>query len=199
MSAPPWALARLQLDGWSALPSSGRIWLALGPYLGWHYTREGTPAPNRLGVAYSTPEIPPALVVAGVDRHINCSTLTASILTAAYPQVGWTTDDYRDIQLARTPFVADAPIRAVERLHIGRRVEDWVIGSFHLVQGWRSLSPPDGHALLVHALADGRLAVVESTSRTDAIGPGVRVSIVTREVFAARYSTIYRAVADDRR
>lgn len=182
-AATAWTLADLSQSAWETLPLDTRIALAYAPYQGWPYRVGSRPA-----VAYESPAVPSSLV-APRDRGIDCSTMTASILTAVYPRAGWTDIDYRDLQI----FDAgrrDSPMDAVERRGVGRRVAAFVPGRWHLVQGWRKKGT--GHAYLVHAATDGTLTVVESTSIR---GRGPRWRTTTEAALRADYdAALYVAV-----
>ena len=113
----------------------------------------------------------------GGDRVTNCSTLTTSILTTAYPKNPWTLEDYGDLQVFADRLPAtDSPIRAVVRVGVGERVQRFIQNRWHLVQGVSVTPKPNdfstfrGHAFLVRALPDGALLVCEATSRKDATG-----------------------------
>jgi len=129
----PWALCGLDEDEWCALPLGVRLRLAASCYLGWGYARD---YPH---VAYRSPGVPESLISA-VDRATNCSTLTASLLTACYPRAGWDLDDYGDLQVYadRLPARPDAPCQAAERRGASSRTTGYLVGRWHLVQGWRS-------------------------------------------------------------
>lgn len=193
MTASAWTLADLSLASWESLPLDTRIALAYAPYQGWPYRVGSRPA-----VAYESPAVPSSLV-GPRDRGIDCSTMTASILTAVYPRAGWTDADYRDLQIFDASR-KDSPMDAVERRGVGRRtptvtVNGSVFGSFvpgrwHLVQGWRRKGT--GHAYLVHAATDGTLTVVESTSLR---GRGPRWRTTTESALRADYdAALYVAV-----
>lgn len=173
-----WEMHGLTLAEWMSRPLDTRIRLAAAPYMcGWKY---GGPK-----VAFESPSVPTSLV-STTERLTNCSTLTASVLTATYGDRPWTSQEYGDLQVFadRLPANPDSPIDAVVRLGIGDRTVTYLTGHWHLLQGWRSLNPPSGHAMLVFAFPDGRLLVLESSS-INGIGP--RYKVVTQAELAAAY------------
>jgi hypothetical protein len=168
-----WAVAGLTRREWVRHALDIRIRIAAGPYLdSWDYSIEW----GKAKVLYDLPDAMGAEGVewkAGDGRLTNCSTLTASLLTSVYPDAPWTMREYGDLQVFKDRLDAgqtDSPIRAVERMGIGKRVDKPTEGKWHLVQGWRSLDPPRGHAFLVLAFDDVNLQVLEATSRRS-IGP----------------------------
>jgi hypothetical protein len=139
---------------YAALPLDARIWMAAGPLLSMRYGKPTCP--------YDTP---PQSFKRGTE--INCSSMTWAILSTVYPSAGWTSQDYQDIQ------VWDgerkwSPIESVNSRGVGVQVVSPLAGRWHLVQGWRSSG--GGHAFLVYGYDDGRLGVLQSTSRGKA-GP----------------------------
>jgi hypothetical protein len=167
-----WEVAGLTREEWVRHALDIRIRIAAGPYLsGWGYHRT---APK---VLY---DLPDAMRADGIEVEadealvINCSTQTVSLLTSAFPDAPWSLREYGDMQVFgdRLPDSPDAPVRAAERMGIGRSEAGPVMGEWHLVQGWRTLNPPNGHAFLVLFDDDG-LLVLEATSRRG-IGPRYR-------------------------
>lgn len=169
-----WALLGLDRDAWLALPMGTRIELALWLYRGWSYPEEQT---TPVAVAYESPAVRLEVATSASRRRINCSTLTASILTAVFPTAPWDSQAYGQLQVYREqlPANADSPIDAVERVDVGRRFEvdvasatgpRWFDG-YHLVQGWRSVPPYDakasGHAFLVLAVGGRPRLKIDST------------------------------------
>lgn len=142
---------------------TARIERAASLLLGWRY-------PARPTVEVYPPTKPPGFPLrparSDTERVIDCSTMTSWLLHEVY-RVGWDREDYADLQVfaSRLPAHPDAPIRAVVRRGVGVRVDELDQVGWHLVQGWQSLSPPRGHALLAQVLDDGRVRVLESTSR----------------------------------
>jgi hypothetical protein len=167
-----WSISGLQREEWVRHALDIRIRLAAGPYLdSWDYS-------IKWGTAKVLYDLPDAMRADGIElgpgdaRLTNCSTLTASILTSVYPDAPWTLQEYGDLQCFKDRLDAgtwDSPVRAAERMDIGLRVAKLVPGEWHLVQGWRSHDPPNGHAFLVLA-GEGSLQVLEATSRRS-IGP----------------------------
>lgn len=163
-AATAWAAAGLTLQEWRQHSLDIRIRIAAAMYMvGWAYSLSN-PA-----VAFRSPGVPDNLVRR--SRLTNCSTLTASILTAIFGWLPWSLQEYGDLQVFadRLPDHPDAPIRAVERMGVGARVSGPLDRRWHLVQGWRSLTRPSGHAFLVRR--DGAtLLVLEASSRNN-VGP----------------------------
>jgi hypothetical protein len=130
--------------------------------------------------------VPLAVASTAAERIINCSTLTASILTAAYPDRPWGRQEYGDLQVFadRLPSRPNAPIMAAVRMRVAVAV-DLLPDGWSLVQGWRRFSPtPSGHAVLV--LRDGaRALVLESTSQA-LLGPRLRET--TPEALRSEFS-----------
>lgn len=171
-----WHLCGLSRADWVALGLSVRIRLAASLYLGWYYDHAD---PH---VAYESPGIPAGLVRNGRTAYagIDCSTLTASVLTACYPDAPWTSREYGDLQVFedRLPANPSAPVTACIRMRIAHMQPDLTLGRWHIVQGWRTLDPrPSGHAFLVQA-GPGTALVLESTSWRG-IGPRWRYTTPT--------------------
>lgn len=185
----PWQLAGLDLAGFRRLPLFARLHIAAAPYVGWRYDLA------RPRVAYPSPAVPHSLVdpAAGVT---NCSTLTASVLTAAYPDADWTPREYGDLQVFadRLPGYPDAPIRALERVGVGSRVDRPTASTAYLVQLWRQTGakPGDfrGHAVIVLRYSDGRLRLLEATSREGGLGARWR-DVTIDELEAEGRAAIY--------
>ena len=179
----PWALCGLSEEDWLALPLGVRLRLAASCYLGWGYARH---YPH---VAYQSPGVPESLI-STVDRGTNCSTLTVSLLTACYPRAGWDAEDYGDLQVYgdRLPARPDAPCQAAERRGVAVRASGYLVGRWHLVQGWRALGEaPSGHAFLVLGRA-ADLLVLEASA---AHGPRTRatsIGALSREYPAGLYA-----------
>jgi len=131
------------------------------PYMGWGYESPPT------GVAYRSGWLPPGLLVQG-QGDIDCSTFTASVLMAMYPQAPWTEREYGDLQVFRDrlPDNPDSPIQAVERMCIGGSLtaETMEPGFWHLLQLWRRADFTGGHAVFAMRLTDGGYHTVESSS-----------------------------------
>ena len=158
-------LCGFTLTRWNRLPLTYRLRFAAGLYLGWRYHRID------VGFAFASPGVPESLIRPPFTQHtINCSTLTASVLTACFPSSPWGSRGYGDLQVFadRLPDNPDSPIQAVEHAGIGSRVADtFAPNMWHLVQGWRTLDPPRGHAFLMRDDGDS-LLVLEATTN---IGP----------------------------
>ncbi|KKM72078.1 hypothetical protein LCGC14_1424190 [marine sediment metagenome] len=144
------------LHQWGRLDLETRIHFAAGRYMGWKYGRD-------VRFAYSSPGIPDKLVAApGHVWEIDCSSMTTSILTACFPSSPWGSRGYGDMQVYadRLPAQYDSPIIAVENAGIGSRLaQGFEVGRWHLVQGWKKLEPPRGHAFLVRNDGDSMLLV----------------------------------------
>lgn len=162
-----------------------RMHAAAEPYLtGWRYGR--TP---RVEWPWPRGVKGPALAGAPIDREIDCSTLTASLLMAAYPEARWTAQQYADLQVfdARRPA---SPMDAVVAVGVGEQVADFAAERWHLVQGWRRLpghpKGASGHAIIVYDRGTGVLDVLESSS-LEMIGPRWRTTTAEklREEFPA--------------
>ena len=147
---------------YAALPLDARIWMAAGPLLGMRYGGPRCP--------YSTP---PQSFELGTD--INCSSMTWAIVSTAYPAAEWTVQDYRDFQIFDDTRIWSPIESAVARM-VGAPVTVPMAGRWHLVQGWRKSGT--GHAFLVYGYDDGRLGVLQSTSRGGA-GPVYTVEAST--------------------
>lgn len=193
----PWSRVGFTLDEYLTLPLGARVAICAAPYLGWHYDHK-QPA-----VAYESGSVPPYLV--GRGRGTDCSTMTTSVLMGLYPLAHWTPREYADLQSFADCFKlgvgesyhprGDAPIAAVERVGVGHVTRQWMTGSWHLVQGWRSVHPPTGggHAFLVFAEAR-RLEVLQATSAKD-LGP--EFTWRTEAELAATYPTLHIARLND--
>ena len=166
-----------------------RLREAAAPYLDgtWRYP---TPREPRR-VAYPWPKgvRGPAVASVSADRATDCSTLSASLLMRLYPDAPWSQEDYADCQVMDATRLA-SPIEAVERVGVGVGADGWEPERLHLAQGWRSLRPLSGHAFLVWSRGNGRLDVLESTSR-ELRGPRWRET--TPEALRALYPTLHLA------
>lgn len=155
-------------------PLRERIHAAAKPYLAgtWRYGR--TP---RVEWPWPRGIRGPAMAGAPIDREIDCSTLTASVLMRCYPDAPWTPQDYADLQVFDARRL-DSPIAAVVRAGVGVAAEHPTAETWTLVQAWRSVQPPSGHAFLVYDRGDlrsGTVDVLESTSR-GLLGPRWRTT-----------------------
>jgi len=181
------------MDGtlYRALPLASRIAIAALPFLGYRYDEQ------RPGVPYLSGSMPPAR--AELPRKTACSTFTAALLMAVYPDAPWTLREYGDLQSFRDRFdvggfpLGDAPIAAVERMCVGMQVDRFMAGSWHLVQGWRRPNPPGGggHAFLVYA-EDHHLMVLEA-SGTGTSGIGPQFTRKVEEDLHSRYALVHIA------
>lgn len=195
MITTAWEAAGLTQSHWLKHSLDIRLRLAAQPYMdgGWSYS-------------LSSPKIlwaPPAgmridkLVYGAGSKVTNCSTLTCSLITSVRPDVGWTVEDYGDLQVYadRLPDRPDSPIQAVVQQGIAERVDGPVARRWCLVQGVRELTVENGalasfsgHAFMVRR--DGTtLTVIEATSRKDADGLpiGPRYRQTTREDLVQEY------------
>jgi hypothetical protein len=152
------------------LPLGVRIHACAAFYLGWRYTYQSPRVP------YAAERIPGS-VVNGIGGVTNCSTLTAGVLLAVYPDGGWDGQSYGDLQVFADRLadgVGDSPIRAVERAGVGARVAAPLPG-WALCQGWRVAGPDPGdwrgHAVILHSRGPAGLRVLEASSRSGKIGP----------------------------
>jgi len=146
-------------------PLRERIRIAATAYLtGWRYGRE-------VRVAYPWPHgvRGPPVATTPDEQAIDCSTLTASLLMRVYPDAGWTQADYADLQVFDAPRYS-SPVGAVVRRGVGEAVAAPVAEAWHLVQAWRSIDPPSGHAFVAYDRGNGKLDVLESSSR-GLVGP----------------------------
>lgn len=189
-----WQLAGLEEDYWEKHSLDIRIRISAAPYVAdWGYSLTN---PHTL---YDIPEAMHAnrievteLTIDDTEvRKTNCSTMTMSILTACYPSALWTTAHYKKLQLYAEEVLdnPDAPIDAVVAVGVGVRVEGFVDGEWHLVQGIRKHKVVDGklvsfsgHAFLVQRIGDV-LHILEATSLKDSrgvqIGPRYKLSSET--------------------
>jgi len=170
MSGTAWELAQLTVDEWRALPLTARILSGLGLYADWGYSL------LEPRVAFSSPSIP-SRIIEPAAKVTNCSTLTASLVTAAYPGGRWTAETYGMLQVFRELLPAtDTPVQAVEIAGVGGRSGVFVEGEWHLVQGVRRRAEHgfSGHAILAQAFPGGALMVVEAWGNKDG-GPGPRI------------------------
>jgi hypothetical protein len=131
--------------------------------------------------------------------------MTMSILTSCYPSADWDMADYKKLQLYAEEALdnPDAPIDCVVAAGVGDRVDDFVDGEWHLVQGIRKhvveggvLKKFSGHAFLVLRIGDV-LHVLEATSRKDASGQmiGPRYKTTTKAELEKQYpKALYLAV-----
>lgn len=151
--------AGLTRGEWLDLPVGVRIRLAASAYLGWRYPPTRT---DRVSLAFDGPGLPK---LSGT-RWVNCSPFTASILCAVWPD-RVDAAAYGDLVVFadRLPTRPDSPILAVERMGVGTRTAS--LSGWCLVQGWRSLSPPSGHAFLVSPAG----LKLESTNADGYVGP----------------------------
>lgn len=188
-----WEVAGLTRADWVRHALDIRFRIAAAPYMqGWSYGLAGAK------VLYDLPDAMYADSVEwepGDAKITNCSTLTTSLLTSAYPDAPWTSREYGDLQVFadRLPAAPDAPVQAIQRMQIGRPVSKLTPGWWHLVQGWRSFDPPSGHAFLVLAAREGDgVEVLEASSRRN-VGPRYRVTTWT-SVVAEYAAAVYLAV-----
>lgn len=130
--ATPWGRFNLTREAWEALPLYVRLGLAACLHLDWVYG--AGKFPYRCGAI-------PANLVNELARTTNCSTFTTAILSAAYPSIPWTIQDYQDLQIYSIARPL-SPIEAVARRRVGEIVEEPVEGKLHLVQGWRTFGKP---------------------------------------------------------
>lgn len=177
MTLTAWEISGLDADYWEKHALDIRIRLTAAGYLGgdWNYSL------SKPKVLYDMPdamrmnslEISELELKYGDNRITNCSTMTASVLTSVFPSAPWNVQDYGDLQVFadRLPASPDSPIRAVERVGVGHHVLSLVPGRWHLVQGWRSLSPPSGHAFLVLSDESGDIDQILEATSIDNIGP----------------------------
>lgn len=188
-----WQAAGLaSAEEWERHSLDIRIRLAAQPYLAgdWGYD-EDNPA-----VLWSLPSAMRADKLVGRSRLTNCSTMTTSILTSVAPTKPWTLQEYGDLQVFADRLPAtDSPVVAVVRMGLGAVADGFRSGEWYLVQGVRVAPEEDnhgtfrGHAFLVLVLDDGRLLILEATSRRGADGEqiGPRYRITTADDLRAEY------------
>jgi len=170
----PWDRIGLDIAAWMRLPLTMRIGYALQPFAAWGYTTRSPRVPYRPHRAF------PAALVATGEQDTNCSTLTACLLMAAYPDAPWTTEHYCALQVWQG-FGPTAPVEAVQSAGVAERVEQLTPGRWHLAQGWRSSGT--GHAFLLWLSADGDVLLrVHAGS-----GPGVETKRDTLDSLRAEY------------
>lgn len=155
-----------------------RLHAAAAPYLvGWRYP-SGAREPRRVAYPWPKGVRGPAVADVAADRAIDCSTLTASVVMRAYPEAPWDQWSYQAMQVMDADEI-DSPIEAVVRAGVGERVDALTAEAWHLAQGWRSLAPLSGHAVIVYDRGTGVLDVLESTSREGRRGPRWRTATWT--------------------
>lgn len=179
-------LCGFTLAEWNRLPLEYRIRFAAGLYIGWGYHK------SNVSFAYWSPSVPEKLILKPFATGMtNCSTLTTSVITACFPSSHWDSRSYGDMQVFkdRLPGNFSSPIDAVERVGIGKRLDQgFAPNLWHLVQGWRTLGPPRGHAFLVRADVDS-LLVLEAVG-----GIGPRWTRTTEAKLRKRYpAALYAA------
>lgn len=158
------------IAAFEALPLETRIRLAVSDLLGWGYGGPFVPVRPTWW--------PRAVRVASGEREelIDCSTLTALVLSSVYPTARWTTAAYEDLQTFKGR-LAWSSVDALERLGLGQQVAAPTPHRWHLAQSWRDpVAMTGGHARLVYVAPDG-LRVLESTtldSDADGVRDGVR-------------------------
>ena len=180
-----WEAAGMTQEYWGKHALDIRIRLAAQPYMdgSWGYDL-GSPA-----VLWDLPSAMRAGRIVGRSKKTNCSTLTTSLITSVFPDAPWSSQEYGDLQVFgdRLP-ATDSPVLAALRMSVGKAVDKFQMGEWHLVQGVRRLpSNPkgfSGHAFLVNSLSDGGLEVLEATSR-QGIGPCYRQA--TEDELRAQY------------
>ena len=147
-------------------------------YKGWTYHR------TQVGAAHGAGAMPLS-VTASRRRQTNCSTFLADVVMALYPNAGWTSTDYGDVQVYadRLPDYPASMVRAMVRRGVGREV-DGPMGGVHVVQGW--VRPWVGHQMIV--VDDdpaGRLLVIDANvGRAEAVA----MSWTTLDALRERYS-----------
>jgi len=186
----PHELCGMTAAEFRALSIRARLAIVSACFLGWRYSMSVPRVPFRAG------SIPRSMVEPAASVT-NCSTLTAAVLMACYPEAPWTLREYGDLQVYadRLPSMPNAPILAIERAGIGSRVDAPAANAVHLVQGWRKMGPTAadfrGHAVIVATDAEpGRLRILEATSKRMNLGPRWRESTLDdfrREFPAALY------------
>ena len=129
-------------------------------YLGGSYTTKGPQVPFGLPSGFA--RLPDG-------KATNCSTMTACLLAATYPEAPWDAGAWGQLQVYDRRRL-DSPMEAVHRMGVGFQVDTFTEGRWHLVQGWRSLDPLRGHAFLVKGMPDGRELVLQASSRNQ-VGP----------------------------
>ena len=115
------------------------------------------------------------------DDTQDCVRFAEAILVSAFPDLRWDgTHSAMMIQDVAEPF---SNITALARLGFPQ-VQAPEPGSFHLVQGWRSLSPPGGHCFLwwePEGPVVSEPMILEATSATtDWYRPAVWADVVAR-------------------
>ena len=155
-------LHRMSIERWLGLPADVRLLMAASLFLGWDYTTSRPSVPFLPHAEY------PRSVVNPAARATNCSTFTAAVVMATYPTAAWTDRSYAQLQVfAGMRF--DSPVLAVVEAGVGNAVDALQPGRWHLVQGWRKLSPPRGHAVLVQRGQDDALDILHASSRLGAV------------------------------
>ena len=166
----------LAVDDYAQRPLTERILFAAVSFLGWRYSGASnrgqvrlpmrrTPGMERLPDTLFDPE--------GFLNHgIDCSSLTSFVLLTVFCRTHWTPADYEGLQVQdrARPW---SPIESVERVGVGRRIKTLRPGRWYLTQAFRQISPDlsGGHARLCRCIDGDRLAVLESTSARNDVGP----------------------------
>lgn len=148
-----------------------RLGVLVAAYEGWTYHR------TQVGAAHGLGSVPRS-VTGSRRRQTNCSTFLADVVMALYPDAGWTSTDYGDIQVYedRLPDYPASMVGAMVRRGVGREV-DGPSGGLHVLQGWaRRWS---GHQMFVvdDDPGAGRLLVIDA-------------NIGRREAVAATWTTL---------
>ena len=203
-----WQLSGLDETYWEKHALDIRIRLAAAPYVadwGYHLTEPRTLYDIPDAMHADRIEVTEAGLAYASNRVTNCSTMTMSILTSIYPSAPWDTTAYKQLQLYAEEVLEnpDSPVDCVVAVGVGTRVDSFVDGEWHLVQGIRKHTVVDGvltsfsgHAFLVERRGDV-LHVLEATSIKDSSGQqiGPRYKITTEADLRDRYpKALYIAV-----
>lgn len=166
-------------------------------FLGWRYSAGRPRVPF-----HPHPAFPTSLVAPG-QMTTNCSTFTACVLMAVYPDAEWDRRSYGELQLFANDdgsVTPDAPVQAVVRADVGAAVappteQQPLGGGWHLVQGWEGLQPPTGHAFFLHRHQDDGWYWMLHASSQGGRGP-VLAAVHVRKVLHRYPAGLYCAQLD---
>jgi len=182
----------MDIETYRALPLRHRIITAFRDVQKWGYGEGGYP--------FARPGLPGGKWLVGpAPNRINCSMLTAYLLSTAFPHAAWDDGTYAQLQIMGSDLWS--PMAAVQAAGVATKIipaaDDLVPGWVVLTQAWKSTSPPrGGHARLCEVGIDGDTLIVwESTNRAGPDGAplGPSVSVASWDDLRQRYPAGIRA------
>lgn len=175
-----WQMHRMTREEWSSLDVEVRVPLVVSLFRGWTYTGREPRVPF---LPHDRRAFPESLVDPN-RTATNCSTFTAASLIGAFPSASWSRESYGRLQVFDAGKL-DSPIAEVERVGVGRRVDEFISGRWHLLQGWKETISPRGHALFVHRGERG-LVLAHASSRLNRVGFEPTTEALLDRMFPAR-------------